>query len=192
MEIVSKGRGRPRTFDDGELTSVAETMGNGVLTSGLKSRRQMQNRLYALRALERLRLLGDDQLAPTLADRPALRWLVDEEGARWGILTELGRIRDPEQFDVAVEWLLARRPKTREAVTRIRRFRTGRIEAPDARQLAEDIIRTVNGYGLVHPSLTREQELEALRLATEVIADGRHLGSSAAESITITKSVNCP
>ena len=66
-----------------------------------------------------------------LADKPALRWLVDEEGARWGILIELGRIRDPEKFDGAVEWVLEHRPKSKEAVARIRRFRAGcRVSLP--------------------------------------------------------------
>jgi hypothetical protein len=73
--------------------------------SGPKSRRQTQNRLHALRALERLGLLGDGELKRALADRPALRWLMDEDGARWGILVELGRIRDLDKFDSAVAWV---------------------------------------------------------------------------------------
>ncbi len=176
MEVVPKSRGRPKPFDDGDLACAAEAMANGVLTNVPKSRRQMQNRLYALRAIERLGLLEEGELEQALADRPALRWLVNEEGARWSILAELGRIRDPEEFDAAVWWVLEHRPKTKEAVARIRRLRTGKSRSPNTRRLAGEIVRVVTGYGIRHPGLTREQELKALRLATGALADGRPPG----------------
>jgi hypothetical protein len=172
MEVLRKSGGRPEVFDDGALTSATEAMADGVL-SGIKSRRRTQNRLYALRALERLGLLGHHELKRALAERPALRWLVDEDGARWGILAELGRIRDLEKFDAAVAWVLEHQPKTKEAVARIRLFRTGKSRSPNARDLAKEIIRAVNGYGTRYPELTREQELDALRLATEALAGER-------------------
>jgi hypothetical protein len=173
MRTVSKSMERPKALDDGELASAAEVMAAGILASGSKSRRQMQNRLYALRAMERLGLLGDGELKRALSERPALRWLVDEEGARWGILAELGRIRDPEKFDVAVWWVLEYRPKTKEAVPHLRRFRTGRSRHPDTGDLSEEIVRAVDRYGRRHPEITRNQELEALRLAAELLADDR-------------------
>jgi hypothetical protein len=172
MEVLRKSSDRPEVFDDGDLASATEAMADGVL-SGTESRRQTQNRLYALRALERLGLLGNHELRRALAERPALRWLVDEDGARWGILAELGRIRDLDKFDAAVAWVLENRPKTEEAVARIRPFRLGKSRSPNARELAKAIVRAVNGYGTRHPELTREQELEALRLATEALAGGR-------------------
>ena len=171
MEVLRKSGGRPKVFDDGDLASATEAMADGVL-SGTKSR-QTQNRLYALRALERLGLVGNHELKRALAERPALRWLVDEDGARWGILAELGRIRDLDKFDAAVAWVLEHQPKTKEAVARIRPFRTGKSRSPNARELAKEIIRAVNGYGIRYPELTREQELEALRLATEALAGER-------------------
>jgi hypothetical protein len=125
MEALHKSSSRPKVFDDRDLASATEAMADGVL-SGTKSRRQMQNRLYALRALERLGFLGNHELKQALVERPALRWLVDEEGARWGILAELGRIRDLEKFDAAVAWVLEHQPRTKEAVARIRLFRTGK------------------------------------------------------------------
>jgi hypothetical protein len=173
MEVLHKSSGCPKVFDDGDLASATEAMADGVLASNPKSRRQTQNRLYALRALERLGLLGNGKLKQVLADRPALRWLVDENGARWRILAELGRIRDLEKFDAAVAWVLEHRPKTKEAVARIRQFRSGKSRSPNARELAEEVIRAVNRYGIRHPELTREQELEALRLANEALAGSR-------------------
>lgn len=65
------------------------------------------------------------------------------------------------------------RPKTKEAVVWIRHFRTGKSRPPDTGELAEEIVRAVKEYGLRHPGLSREQELEALRLANETLADGR-------------------
>jgi hypothetical protein len=37
--------------------------------------------------IDRLGLLGEGSLIPTLGSRPDLRWLVDEVGARWDILS---------------------------------------------------------------------------------------------------------
>lgn len=190
METEAKSRRHSKAYDYRGLTSVAKSTGDGGRTTGAKGHK-MQNRLYALRALERLNLLREDELKHALADRPALRWLLDEEGARWAVLTELGRIRDTGQFDAAVTWVLAHRPRTGEAVSRIRRFRTGRTEAPDARQLARDIIRTVDAYDLKHPYLTREQKIEALRLAAEEAAHARQLttdpGAGSASTIPVDR-----
>ncbi len=172
MEVLHKSSGRFKVFDDENVSAAASAMADGVLARVPKSCRQMQNRLYALRALERLGLLGDSELRQALADRPALRWLVCEDGARWGILAELGRIRGLEKFEAAVAWVLEHRPKTKEAVAWIRLFRTGRSSSPNARELTGEIVRAVNGYDSKYPKLTREQELEALRLATETLASG--------------------
>ncbi|MDQ3590207.1 MAG: hypothetical protein M3392_08205, partial [Actinomycetota bacterium] len=68
-------------FDDEELAAAARMIAGGVAPTGAKSRRQMQNRLYALRAMDRLGLLEDGKLREALAERPALSWLVSEEGA---------------------------------------------------------------------------------------------------------------
>ena len=179
MVAVSKSKGRPKTLDDGELASAGEVMADGALASGPKSRRRTQSRLYTLRAMERLGLVGDGELKRALVDRPALWWLVDEKGARWGILAELGRIRDREEFDAAVRWVLEYRPRTKEAVAEIRRLRTGKSRPPDTGELAEEIIRAVNGYGLRHPGIRREQALEALCSATADVADAARVNKAA-------------
>ncbi len=133
----------------------------------------MQNRLYALRAMDRLGLLEDGKLGAALADRPALEWLVSEEGARWAILAELGRIRDPGAFDTAVRLVLEYRPKTKEAVAEIRRFRTGKSTPPDTLELADEVVRAVDDYATRHPGITPDQAQEALRLATRAVACDR-------------------
>jgi hypothetical protein len=179
VQTASGKRGSSKIFGDGELAAAMRAMEGGVLADGPKGRRQAQNRLYAFRAMERLGLLGGDEaLAEALADRPSLRWLADEGGARWGILAELGRIKDPEQFDAAVGWVLEWRPKTKEAVAQIRRLRIGKSKPPDTEELAEGIVRAVNDYAIRHPGLTPGQILGALRLA------GGRLAGSAHESET--------
>jgi nucleotide-binding universal stress UspA family protein len=88
--------------------------------------RRKRSRLCALRAMDRLGLLGEENLIPTLARRPDLRWLADEGGARWAVLTELGRIGESGAFEEAVEWALENQPSLEEATAYIRRFRLRR------------------------------------------------------------------
>jgi hypothetical protein len=85
--------------------------------------RRRRSRLCALRAMDRLGMLGEENLIPTLARRPQLRWLADEGGARWEILAELGRIGEPDTFERAVGWALENRPSPEEARAYVRRVR---------------------------------------------------------------------
>ena len=105
-------------------------MAKDILPDGPTERRR-RSRLYALRAVDRLGLLGEGNLLATLAARPRLRWLADEEGARWAVLAQLGRIGDPGAFAQAVEWALENRPRPEEAAAHVRRLRPG-THRPDA------------------------------------------------------------
>jgi hypothetical protein len=120
--VETTSENRPGKAGTRELAGGA--LATDILPGGTEAHRR-RNRLYALRAMDRLGLLEEGALVRALDSRPALRWLVDEDGARWGILTELGRIRDPESFDFAVRWVLENRPKTKEATTEIRQLRRG-------------------------------------------------------------------
>ncbi len=97
--------------------------------------RRMRRRFCALRAMERLGLLGEENLIPTLTRRPELRWLADEEGARWDVLAELGRIGDRGAFEEAVAWALQNRPTPEQAGVHVRRLRAG--AAVPAREASE-------------------------------------------------------
>jgi hypothetical protein len=103
---------------------VRGVMAKDILPDGPTERRR-RSRLYALRAVDRLGLLGEGNLLATLAARPRLRWLADEEGARWAVLAQLGRIGDPGAFAQAVEWALENRPRPEEAAAHVRRLRSG-------------------------------------------------------------------
>jgi hypothetical protein len=127
MEVSRTGAHHPKTFAGAsgadDLGEVSWAMTEDILPDGPAERRR-RNRLYALRAMDRLGLLGEENLIPTLASRPNLRWLADEEGARMEVLAELGRIRAANEFEAAVGWLLENRPRTEQAKAEIRRFRT--------------------------------------------------------------------
>ncbi len=122
LDAVPQDIRRPEVFDGGSLASVAGVMAEDILPNDPTECRR-RNRLYAIRAMDRLGLLGEGSLIPTLGSRPDLRWLVDEAGARWDILIELGRIREQGAFEGAVEWVLENRPHTEEAKAYIRRLR---------------------------------------------------------------------
>jgi hypothetical protein len=65
--------------------------------------------------MDRLGLLDEENLIPTLIKRPDLRWLADEEGARWAVLRELGRIGESGAFEEGLQWVLKNRPSPEEA-----------------------------------------------------------------------------
>jgi hypothetical protein len=102
---------------------VRGVMARDILPEGPTERRR-RSKLCALRAVDRLGLLGEGNLLAALADRPRLRWLVDEEGARWAVLAQLGRIGDPWVFEEVVEWALQNRPRPEEAGAYVRRLRS--------------------------------------------------------------------
>src|ERR671910_2153149 len=98
---------RSRTTEEGgqdAVWGVTGIMAETIVPDGPKQRRT-RRRMRALRAMERLGLL-EENLIPTLARRPELRWLADERGARWAVLAELGRVGEPKAFEEAVEWAL--------------------------------------------------------------------------------------
>ena len=68
-----------------------------------------------------------------------LRWLADEEGARWGVLTELGRIGEPEAFEQAVRWALENRPCLEEAKAHICRLKSGAIRPTGVRRAGRSV-----------------------------------------------------
>ena len=95
-------------------------------------------------------------------------WLINEEAAKWSILAELGRIRDrrgEEAFWSALEWVLEHRPRVKDAVLELRRYRTGEDVAPrSAWALHRELTRTINDYLGLHPKTTSEQIEVALEL----------------------------
>ncbi len=63
--------------------------------------------------------------------RPELRWLAEEQGARWAVLAELGRVGEPKTFEEAVEWALEARPHPEEVRARVLLSAGSRTHWPD-------------------------------------------------------------
>ncbi len=126
----TRGPEAPDRGSPGAVWGITGLMGKDILPDGPGERR-LRNRLYALRAMDRLGLLGE-ALIPTLARRPALRWLANERGARWSVLIELGRLGEPGAFEEAVDWALESRPSTEEARAYVRRLRSAALSPDDA------------------------------------------------------------
>jgi hypothetical protein len=140
MEAASenRGRGRPPKFPP-EMMKYAEAQGR-------KTRRGQQDHIYGgLVISDIMRRYPEDERR---------NWLVNEETAKWSILSELGRLRDQrgeEAFWEAVEWVLENRPKVKEAVAVLRRYRTGRSPQGNADGVYEALRKTTNDYLKTHP-----------------------------------------
>ena len=131
---LSDARGPETSGREGSPDAVWEV--TGVMDKDIlpdePAERRRRSRLCALRAMDRLGLLGEEDLITSLARRPALRWLADERGARWGVLTELGRIGEPGAFEEAIEWALENRPRPEEARAYVCHLRSGAIRSARA------------------------------------------------------------
>ncbi len=133
MEVALRDARRPQAEAPERGTpdavwGVRGIMDKDILPSAPAERRR-RSRLCALRAMDRLGLLGEENLIPTLTRRPALRWLADEGGAKWDVLTELGRIGEPEAFEEAAEWVLENRPRSEQVRAYVCRLRFGSIRS---------------------------------------------------------------
>ena len=133
MQAAHRGARRPEASDvrgSGAVWGVTGIMFKDILPNGPAERRK-RSRLCALRAMDRLGLLGEGNLIPTLAGRPELRWLADEEGARWAVLAQLGRVGERKVFEEAVEWALEARPHPEEVRTHVLLSAGSRTHWPD-------------------------------------------------------------
>src|SRR5918997_6340803 len=133
MQAALKGARRPEAPDgrgSGAVWGVTGVMSKDILPDDLAERR-MRSRLCALRAMDRLGLLGEENLIPTLARRPELRWLANEQGARWAVLAQLGRIGEPKAFEEAVEWALEARPHPEDVRAHVLLSAGSRTHWPD-------------------------------------------------------------
>jgi hypothetical protein len=146
--------------------------GVGALKPG-QTRRNHLNVLYSLDALKIL-----------LRDEERFAWLLGRNGGksdaepapRNSILSELGRIEDEEDILAVADQLCKLKPKAREAIARIRRWRLGKSRPGDAFELGTELAAKLDDYWMRHPDLpTSEVEVALLALLCEVRkADGRY------------------
>ncbi len=157
-------RGRPRRFSrDGEAVML------GLYSD--KGERQRGNIAYMILAVQRLQRHPD-------FDAGAFRWLWNpgKDDLKHTILSELGRIEDDGEMVLVARDLCAMKPKTKDAVTMIRRLRLGERE-PRPHQLQDELVATINDFWKRFPKTTRAEVLDALDFVRVVVRDD---GSDAA------------
>jgi hypothetical protein len=155
-------RGRPPVFDPGYRAAI------GSLFNEVKTHRGKTDCLYRQRAFNLLEKDG------------RFAWVADGAKARSGspdawkpsILVELGRIPNDEDLKVIALRICELKPKTKEAVSMIRRFRLGREPKPDYLKLWRHLAAAVDAYRGRHPSTPKDDLIRALRDVADCIEGG--------------------
>ena len=161
-EAASKKRGRPRVMDVDFQKTFHELWGQEL------SLKTIQERSYATKALNRLG--GIDECK---AKYPRL--IPSTELFRWSLMAELDRMDEPEVMREFARQFNDSSLTIKEAVARIRAYRTGKRPEPDAMQLASLLAKTVDQYqattdcdwALILEAVTKLQET-CQRLADEL------------------------
>jgi hypothetical protein len=122
-----------------------------------RSPRHLQNFSYQARA--------QSLLEPLVSTHPELRWLYDHEAIwrgegtyRQTIVQALGRIDHDDTLIAVARRLCELKPRAREALAMIRRFR--KVQKP--LDLTDALRRTLNTYLRDHPELTLAQARDAV------------------------------
>ena len=121
----TRKRGRPPIMDDTMEQILREEFPT------LASRRALCERQYMLHAVN------------ALGDAPEFAWLISGDVRRKSILSELGRLRDPEHIRQVAARLCETKPTARRAIAFIRHERLG--ERPvDADRLTTALARGID------------------------------------------------
>jgi|SRR5579884_2719887 len=110
---------------------------------------------------------------------PEFCWLVGtHEGINAGkkvfhnsILTELGRIKDEDTLRDIARQICEIKPRCKDALVMIRRWRTGKTRAGDAESLTKAIVQTVEDYCAARSGTTLQIILAALANAAEAFQE---------------------
>lgn len=153
-------RGRPAVYSEQQLNLARQY-------SDASTVRGKQNFLYMTRAI---RVLDYD---------PAFCWLVGtREEINAGkkvfhnsILTELGRIKDDDNLRDIARQICEIKPRCKEALVMIRRWRTGKTLVGDAGSLTKAIIQTVEDYCAARADTTLQIILAALANAADAFQE---------------------
>jgi hypothetical protein len=139
------------------------------------SERTRHNKFYQMRAMHVLGVTLED-------DTPeAYLWIwgkpnVPRSGdhrVKWTVLAELGRFEDEELMREVAVRICELKLTTRDALRRLRQFRTGRIKSGDALELANAVIATINDYMNTHAGLSADDILDALNTASASVRESK-------------------
>jgi hypothetical protein len=153
-------RGRPVVHSE-QLLNLAHRY------SGASTVRGRQNFLYMTRAIR------------VLDYEPDFYWLVgtrEEISAgkkilRNTILVELGRIEDEDDLRVIARQVCEIKPRCKDALVMIRRWRTGKTLAGDVLSLTKAVIQTVEDYCAARADTTLQIVLAALANAADAFQE---------------------
>src|SRR5579884_2340773 len=153
-------RGRPVVHPE-QLLNLASRY------SGASTVRGRQNFLYMTRAIR------------VLDYEPDFYWLVGSRQEisagkkllRNTILVELGRIEDEDDLRVMARQICEIKPRCKDALVMIRRWRTGKTRAGDAESLTKAIVQTVEDYCAARSGTTLQIILAALANAAEAFQE---------------------
>jgi hypothetical protein len=133
----------------------------------VKSYRHRADIVYQQRALHVLAFGPKPERFLWIVNGPACE--AGHPGAwRPGILAALGRIEDDETLRKVARDICRRRPKVKDAITRIRHYRTGHTPRATVHQLAGQIVATIQQYADRHTD-TEAIIAEALRLVRRLL-----------------------
>ena len=133
----------------------------------IRTRRGQLNKMFGIRALRALR------------KDPAFQWLCSTEQAisrgeskmHFSILAELGRVDDEDAIRDFAREMCKRKPRTKDAISLIRRWRTGKDRSVDAIGLTDALIRCVNDYLVTHPNTTWQMVRGALANTLDAVEE---------------------
>lgn len=151
-------RGRPKLYSD-EVIRV-----HGEIWHETKTRRGLQNKSRQVRAMRALK-----EVSPEYAE---FRWLIDPAGqVKQAIMYELGRLSDDADI---VEWaklLCDHKPKGKEAIAMIRRWRLGESSKEGALALGGILTRAIDDFCRRYPDTTAQQILAALENTADAVQE---------------------
>lgn len=104
-----------------------------------------------------------------LQDDPRFEWLWWGGRLRKTILAELGRVGDEDDIRALALTLCEQKPRTTDAIVRIRQWRLGRQEAGTADQLGDELCRAIDGYLARYPKTALATVIEALDATRDVV-----------------------
>jgi hypothetical protein len=119
-----------------------------------------------------------------LKGQNAFEWLTSTEESinkgtgrlRFGILAELGRIEDDDALKAVATRVCELKPRNKDAVVMIRRWRTGKAPAGGALGLTDALIRCINDYIASHPGTTWQMVRAALENAADAVEESAGSG----------------
>jgi hypothetical protein len=159
-------RGRPRVLND-EYVRIMRVLG------GFESRvrRTNINEYFRMHAVGALLNDNPDGMDAGKAEFAYLLHPVTEK-MKATIMTELGRLKDPDTIRACARVICEQKMRTRKAVIRLRSVRA-EPKTGYAVDLCDELMAAVNDYRLRYPEFTMDQILDAIETLRVLIEDHR-------------------